>query len=165
MRRIRAARRVPASASLSLLVLPLLLVLLTGCGLISQPGLLFGGKGVVEPRIADALNGDRPVAVDLLVVYDDGLQKELLGLTAADWFAKRKTYLSVVPDPKLDHWGWEWVPGQQVEPQRFDYRMGALSSIVFVSYASPGEHRAQLKANRSFRLWLDERDFRVEVLY
>lgn len=157
------ALRLPALLLVPLLVLPPLI--LAGCDLISQPGLLFGGKGVVEPRIADGLNGDRPVAVDLLVVYDDGLEKELLALTAADWFAERRQYLSVVPDPKLDHWGWEWVPGQQVEAQRFDYRMGALSSIVFVSYASPGEHRARLKANRSFRLWLDERDFRVEVLY
>lgn len=147
-----------------LALLPLVTIL-GACGVIEQPGLLFGGRGIVEATVAERLNGQRPVAVDLVIVYDAKLQEKLGALSAREWFATRQNYVGVVPEGQMDLWSWEWVPAQQVEPQRFDYRMGALASLVFVSYDSPGDHRAQLQANRSFHLLLEETGFDVKVLY
>lgn len=146
-------------------VLLALAATLAACNLVTRPGLLFGGRGVVEARLAAGVNGDQPVAVDLVVVYDGGTEKELLGLTAAQWFAKRGQYLQVTPGGKLEVFSWQWVPGQWVGRQPFEYRVGALSSIVFASYDSPGDHRAQLRPDRSFRLLLGPQDFQVEVLH
>jgi type VI secretion system protein len=146
------------------LVLLLLALPVAACSLLARPGLLFGGRGVVEARVVEGVNGDRPVAVDLVVVYDEGVEKDLLAMTAEQWFARRGQYLQVTPESSVEVFSWEWVPGQWVGRQPFEYRVGALRSIVFASYDTPGPHRAQLRPDRSFRLLMGEQDFRIEAI-
>lgn len=138
-------------------------VLLGGCGLLTRPGLIFGGQGEMTVRIVDDLNHHTPVAVDMVTVYDKGLEKELVALSAAEWFAGRKKFRQVTPEQGFDLRSWEWVPGQVVGPQPFKYRVGALSTILYAGYATPGEHRARIKPNRSFRLVLGTEGFAVEL--
>ena len=137
---------------------------LAACSLVTRPGLLFGGRGVVEARLPQGINDNQPVAVDLVVVYDKGVEKELLALTAEQWFSSRSQYLQVSPTDSLQVYSWEWVPGQWAGRQPFEYRVGALSSIVFASYSSPGPHRAQLRPDQSLRLRMGLDDFKVEVI-
>lgn len=141
---------------------------LAGCGVIETffgDGLVFGGKQRVEFRISDKLNENYPVAVDLIVVYSKDLDKELTGLTAEQWFALRAQYLRDFSTADIEAFRWEWVPGQSAAAQTFKYRSGARSAIVFVSYASPGDHRVRVEApNSSLRVILDENDFAVEAI-
>lgn len=146
-----------------LVVLSVLALTLAACGFLSRPGTLFGGRATVEARMSDGLNDNRPVAVDLVIVYDSKLEKELAALTADQWFAKRGQYLQVQPDGSLQVHAWQWVPGQRVPPRPIDYRLGALSTLVFASYASEGDHRAQVAPDRNLFLVLGDDDFTVQV--
>lgn len=141
----------------------LLALTLAACGFMSRPGTLFGGRATVEARMSDGLNGNRPVAVDLVVVYDSKLEKELAALTAEQWFAKRGQYLQVQPGTSLQVHNWQWVPGQRVPPRPIDYRLGALSTLVFASYAGEGDHRAQVAPDKDLVLLLGDDDFTVQV--
>lgn len=146
-----------------LAVLSVLTLTLAACGFLSRPGTLFGGRATVEARMSDGLNGNRPVAVDLVIVYDSKLEKELAALTADQWFAKRSQYLQVQPDTSLRVHSWQWVPGQRVPPRPIEYRLGAMSTLVFASYSSDGDHRAQVAPDSNLVLLLGDDDFTVQV--
>lgn len=146
---------------------PLLLVLVVasltvqGCSLFGG-GLKFGGHGHLDVRVADELNDDSPVALDLVVVYDSSLEKELLALPATEWFAKRAQYRRDLPRNAFEVWSWEWIPGQLVNTQRFHYRVGALSTLFFASYSTPGEHRERVGPERRITVRLEKSDFVVQ---
>lgn len=144
-------------------VLALAAWMLAGCSFLSRPGALFGGRATVEARLATGLNGNQPLAVDLVVVYDAKLEKELLALTADQWFAQRSQYLAVSPDPSLEVHSWQWVPGQRVPARPIDYRLGAVTTIIYAAYASEGPHRSQVSPERDLLLLFGAQDFRVEV--
>lgn len=144
-------------------MLSVLTLTLVACGFLSRPGKLFGGRATVEARMSDGLNGNRPVAVDLVIVYDSKLEKELAALTADQWFAKRRQYLQVQPDTSLEVHGWQWAPGQYVPPRPIDYRLGALSTLVFASYSSAGDHRAQVAPDQNLVLLLGDDGFTVQA--
>src|SRR5882762_5759170 len=94
-----------------------LLLLISGCGVPKRATntvkVLKNGKLDIMVDIAQKANLDNPIALDLVVVYDKGLLKQLEGLTAKDWFEKRQQIkLNYPRDSGLDCWSWEWVPGQ-----------------------------------------------------
>ena len=146
------------------LVLSVVVLTLTACSFLSRPGQLFGGRATVEARLANGANGDRPLAVDLVIVYDAKLEAELAALTAAEWFATRSQYLQVDPPTALTVHSWEWVPGQRVPPRQIEYDMGALSTLVFASYATAGDHRARVAPNRDLLLVFAADDFQVRLV-
>ena len=150
------------------LLAALLALGLSGCGLFEGlygDGLLFGAARPIEFRISDKLNNDYPVAVELIVVYTKDLEKEIGALTAQEWFAQRMQYLRDFSKDEMEAFRWEWVPGQAAAPQEFDYHRGARSAVVFVSYATPGDHRVRVEApNHALRVILNEADFEVEVI-
>lgn len=149
------------------LLLPLAALGLGGCaelqGLFGK-GSAFGGRQAITFRIADRLNDDYPVAVELIVLYDEDLDGELSALTARQWFDKRRQYLRDFSRQQLVTFRWEWTPGQTAPPQRFRYRPGALALLLFASYSSPGEHRIRLTVPEGpLRVQLEEREFHVET--
>lgn len=151
------------------LILAAWLVLsLAGCGVVESlygDGVLFGAARRIEFRIAPDLNDNYPVAVELIVVYTKALEKELGALTAQEWFERRAQFLRDFSKEEMQAFRWEWVPGQAVAPQEFDYNRGARSAILFASYATPGDHRVRVEApNHALRVTLGEADFEVEVL-
>lgn len=101
---------------------------------------LFGGKFLVDVTVAQGLNGDAPVAVELVVPYDASLLPTLQAMTARQWFTEREQFYRDHPGA-TDHWHFEWIPGQQVEALHLSYRVGAAGGVVFASYFSPGAHR------------------------
>ncbi len=139
---------------------------LAGCGVFNGlfgDGTTFSGSRQVDFRISDELNNDHPVAVELVVVYDKAVEEVLLKLTGASWFAQREQYLRDFSGEKLQTWKWEWTPGQVTEPQKFRYSVGALSTIIFASYASPGNHRARVEPNKHLHMALLEDRFEVKT--
>jgi type VI secretion system protein len=147
------------------LILVLLLVLLQACGIGTRARAIVGGKMRVQAQVADTANQHSPVALDLVVVYDQKLLKELSQLSAADWFDKRKQFRRDYPAGQgFDVWGWEWVPGQNVPLQKLPLKPRAKGGLIFVNYFSPGEHRARIEPNQGVYVELRETDFAVQPL-
>jgi type VI secretion system protein len=138
-----------------------LLLLVVACSTGRKIRSAFGGQLPVEVTIDVAANEGSPVAVDLLVVYDEKLVEGLLAMPAAEWFSKKQQY--VADHPAVTVQGWEWVPGQSVEPFKIPYRAGARSVVLFADYISEGEHRAVVGRPKPFRIILGERDLSIEV--
>jgi type VI secretion system protein len=113
----------------------------------------------VEVRATNDMNQGNPVAVDLVVVYDEALLQKLLGLSAKDWFAQREQFKQDFPD-LVDIRAWEWVPGQRVPMQRVPlWARRSKGGILFANYSLPGTHRARVDLRKPVRLTLDETTF------
>lgn len=153
---MRVRRRVPV----------LLLAAALGTAGCSAFGLntFFGGKLPVRVTVDPALNDFSPVAVELLVVYDQKLLATLQGMTADQWFQQRDQLLQQYAETthELDHWKWEWVPGQVVPDQECKYGIGVRGALVFADYFSPGAHRASVNPFRPLLIALGAESFTVQ---
>ena len=143
--------------------LSLSLLVLAGCGLVARTQRMFGGALPLEVTISAGANQASPVAVDLLVVYDQQVLDRLLALSAREWFQQREQWKRDHPGA-FEAWGWEWVPGQAVPRQVAEYRAGAKAALVFADYLTPGTHRVQLDPHAPARLILGEGTLAVEPL-
>lgn len=107
-------------------------------------------------------NENSPVAVDVLVVYDEELLKRLLGLTARQWFTQRDQFRRDFP-LGYDAWEWEVVPGQQIDPQPLsEDAIRSVATLVFADYQSEGEHRARIDQMVTVLVRLGEKSFTIE---
>ena len=123
-----------------------------------------GGQIDVKVEIADNANRNSPIAVDLVVVYDEKLMDQLMGMTAGDWFAKRSQIRRDYLDGAgYDAWGWEWIPGQRVPVQRLPLKAAAIGGVVFAKYVTPGAHRSRINPFDDVTIFLREDDFAVNI--
>jgi len=126
------------------------------------PGGPKDSKIEVSVRVAPNANGGNPVALDLLLVSDKELLKELQKMSAADWFEKRAQFILDHPkETELWVGRWEWVPGQVVRLDDVRVAPEVRAAVVYANYFSPGEHRAVLDPRRDVTLTLGES--RIEV--
>ncbi|HKG13188.1 MAG TPA: hypothetical protein VKB12_07605 [Pyrinomonadaceae bacterium] len=142
----RALKRALLSACA--LVLPLLL---SGCPkgpkVVTKrlPGTAKDSKLDLRVRVSPRANGENPVALDVLLVSDKELLKELQKMSASDWFARREQIILDHPkEGQLVVRRLELVPGQVVEPSRLVVPSEVRAGVVFANYFNPGEHRAVL---------------------
>ncbi len=116
----------------------------------------------VSVRVEPNANGGNPVALDLLLVSDKELLKELQKLTAADWFEKRAQIILDHPkEGELSVTRWEWVPGQVVNLDDVRVAPEVKAAVVYANYFSPGEHRAVLDPRKDVQLTLGESGLKV----
>jgi type VI secretion system protein len=134
---------------------------ITACSVKQKVRSAFGGQLPMHVIVAPDANEDSPVAVDVVVVYDRKLLDELLKLSAAQWFAAKAQFIAD-HDQRIGVQGWEWVPGQKVQPISIDYRSGAKEVVVFADYHTDGAHRVVVQPQQAFRLVLAERDLVLE---
>lgn len=139
-------------------------LVLAGCSILPPPARFFGGEMLLSVEIDTGLNGDAPVAVETLIVYDPAVVDQLTALTAAQWFARREQFLRDQKKGALDNWLWEWVPGQQVRDQQLDFGVGARAALVFAGYLTPGDHRQRVEPHGEYRLFLGASDFTLAPL-
>src|SRR5882724_8582407 len=123
------------------------LIMMGGCGVPRKAKntvkTIKNGKLDVIIDIAPKANQNNPVALDMVMVYDKALLKQLQGMTAKDWFEKRdQVKLNYPGDSGLDSWSWEWVPGQVVRIDPIAVKAKTLGAVIYANYLSPGEHRA-----------------------
>lgn len=129
-------------------------------------------------RVLPSANSNTPIAVDIVQVSSPRLAKELSRLSAADWFQKRAEFCRDNPEPGvLDVISREWVPGQTTSPItiKLPFALPGLAVsipgisrkppaiFVFANYATPGPHRAQLQAERTYSLELGVDDMTIKV--
>ena len=158
-------RRRAASAAMRWLLCLLVALLLSGCLYIRHPGALFGGLLTMQVTTVPKMNKDMPVAVEVLVVYEEKVLEQLEKLSATQWFEGRAQFLRDNPPgtDTFETWRWEWVPAQNVPNQEMQYSLGALATIVYVSYQTPGDHRAKVAPRQDFLLSLQANDFEAKV--
>lgn len=113
-----------------------------------------------RPTIVPGANADTPIAVDLVLLRDKDLLKEVPKLSAAAWSQRREQFLRDYPDKKqLTDYRWEWVPGQQVRCFNVQMAPKPKAAYLFVGYASKGDHRAKVQPDKGINLKLLADDF------
>jgi len=127
------------------------------------PGASGETKLDVRVHISPAANRNNPVAVDLVLVTDKKLLKELMKMSARDWFAqKHQVQLDYPKEKDLTAGSWEWVPGQSVKLDRLNIRYEIVGGVVFANYLNEGVHRASIDPRKPFLLTLGEDDLCVQ---
>ena len=127
------------------------------------PGASGESKLDVKVHVSAAANRNNPVAVDLILVSDKKLLKELMKMSAKDWFAqKHQVQLDYPKEKDLTAGSWEWVPGQTVKLDRFTVRLEIVGGVVFANYLTDGIHRAAIDPRKPFLLTLGEDDLCVQ---
>ena len=119
-----------------------LLFLLSGCGGVRVP-LRPAGKLMIKVAVSPQANNNNPVALDLVLVKDKKLLKELMKLPASEWFQKRNQYrLDYPKETGLSAGSWEWAPGQIVKIDPMPLKQKPAGGLIFANYFTPGTHRA-----------------------
>ena len=143
-----------------LAVIPLLSI--SSCGVKKNVAVrtrkLFGSDIEFHAHVAPNANMNNPVAVELLLVYDEKLLETLTKTSAKDWFMNRDQFRQ--DNPKgFDSWYWEWIPGQRVKDQKLPLKPSARAALVYANYMVPGDNRAKLDPYKSVTVNLGERAF------
>jgi type VI secretion system protein len=136
-----------------------------GCGLpkrITFDATRHESKLFLNVTLSPDANQNNPVALDLVLVDDQTLLKQISGMPASQWF-QQKTQV------ERDHPGltqlksWQWVPGQMVDPITIPIRPNVKGALIFAQYFSPGAHRAALKTKGHVAINFQTNDFTVQA--
>ena len=146
-------------------ILVFLFLFLAGCGTQNQGLLRVGVRGqprhdaklYMQVRISERANQNHPIALDLLVVYDDETLAMVMAMTGKDWFARREQ-MKRDHQGKLDVWSWEWVPGQVVSLQAVPVSTQQGKGFIFTDYLGAGEHRYKIDPHQNITIRLLEKE-------
>jgi type VI secretion system protein len=139
-----------------------LLFLLTACG--ARIPLRPSPKLTMKVTVSPQANNNNPVALDLVLVKDKKLLKELMKLSAAEWFQKRSQYrLDYPKETGLSAGSWEWVPGQVVKLEPMPMKSKPAGGLVFANYFTPGTHRAVIDPGKPIVITLGADDLMVTM--
>jgi type VI secretion system protein len=134
------------------------------CGIGVRTKAVLGDKLNVQVDISENANTNNPIALDVVLIYDEDLLKQLIKLPSGEWFEKREQITrDHIRGDGLDYWAWEFVPGQNVETQVLPLKPKARGGIVFANYFTPGEHRTLVDPFKDFVIHLNEKIFTVEL--
>lgn len=129
------------------------------------PGASGESKLEIKVHISPTANNNNPVAVDLVLVKDKKLLKELMKMSASDWFEKRnQVELDYPKETELDAGRWEWVPGQQIKVDRLPVNLDIAGGVVFARYFSAGTHRAPFDPRKGILITLADENLCVQSL-
>ncbi|AKQ53689.1 lipoprotein [Bordetella hinzii] len=145
--------------------LRLLLVAIALSGLaaacVGVPGERVRWQGAVLTASAD-MNDNSALAVDLLLVLEPILARQLASMSAVQWFDKRAELMAAYGS-ELKVAGWEIVPGQQVEVSAAALPSGrAVAVYLFAHYWRQGPHRLRIvQRDGRLRLYFDSQQASV----
>ena len=149
--------------AVSWLLCLVLCVGLSSCGFGVWVSALFGGTMSVRVSISPKVNQESPIQTDVLLVYDELLYKQLMSLTAQEWYEKRSEIRAGYPEGEgFDSWSWEWTPGQNVAPKELPLKVRAVGGIVFANYHTAGPHRLPIDPHSDVKIVYQEKDFIIE---
>lgn len=132
------------------------LAILAGCG----PNIPERLRVAVEAE--PGANTDSPIALAVLVVYDEEVMRELSRLSADDWFEQAEQRLRDNPDfENFDLLQWEVMPGQVIPEVDLQLQPRASEGLVFADYYSEGDHRIRFNTSKRIVIVLGPNDFDV----
>lgn len=165
MHRFRAERSILLHLTGRLIPVGMVLLAVACSNFGARTRAMFGGDVTVKVQIAPDANQDSPVALDLLIVYDEALLERLLGMTSQQWFAERtQIKKDFLPEEGLDAWQWEWVPGQKVPDIELPLEPSAEGAVIFVNYFSPGPHRFRIDPFSDFTIRFERDEVFIEPM-
>ena len=130
----------------------------------AEPRTLGQSKLVMKVNVSPQANNNNPVALDLVLIKDKKLLKELMKISAKEWFEKRDQYhLDYPKETGLSFGSWEWVPGQVVKLGPMPLKSKFAGGIIFANYFSPGEHRALIDPRKPFVVNLGAEEITVTL--
>ena len=166
----RALHSVPAGDTgvFQIVILSFFIFILGGillsCGIGVRTKAVLGDKLNMKVDISQNANTNSPIALDVVLVYDEDLLKQLIKMPSREWFEKREQITrDHIKGDGLDYWAWEFVPGQNVETQILPLKPKAKGGIVFANYFTPGEHRFLIDPFKDLIIRLNEKSFAVEL--
>ena len=116
----------------------------------------------VTVHISPEANQNNPIAVDLVLVSDKKLLKELTKMSAKDWFLqKHQIQLDNPKEIDLSAGSWEWAPGQAVQLDRLTVRRAIIGGVIFANYFTEGVHRAVINPRKAIVLTLGKEHLSV----
>jgi len=119
----------------------------------------------VQVHVSPKANNNNPVAVDLVLVTDKKLLKELMKMSAGEWFEKRhQVELDYPKETALNAGRWEWVPGQDVQVDRVPVNMDVVGGVIFANYFNAGPHRAPIDPRKGILITLGDENLCVQSL-
>jgi hypothetical protein len=119
---------------------------------------------VMKVQISPVANDDNPIAVDLVLVKDKKLLKELMNMSAKDWFKRRHQYnLNYPKETGLSAGSWEWVPGQIAVIDPIPLKSKFAGGLIFANYFARGAHRAVIDPRKPIVVTLGKEDITVEI--
>ncbi|MBF0095355.1 MAG: hypothetical protein HQL33_11335 [Alphaproteobacteria bacterium] len=122
------------------------------------------GTHEIRIMVDRGANLDRPVAVDLVAVFDGPLLGRLQTMTARGWFSNRDQLRRESPHG-FRSWEWEVVPGQMTAPLvRPDVSRPVRGFLLFADFATPGDHRLRLETLSGLVLHVKARDMAIEKI-
>lgn len=115
-------------------------------------------------QIAPDLNQNRPVAVDLVMVYDTYLMRALQKLSAQQWMHNKQQVKRDYP-LLLKLWEWEPVPGETLPAFELpaNSTKQAVGILLFANYDTPGLHRTRLDPFDQVLVKLGKNDMQLYV--
>jgi type VI secretion system protein len=116
------------------------------------------GPNQISITVDEQANLNRAVAVTLVFATDETVAAEIAKLSAHDFFARQIQLLRDHPGA-LHVTSWELAPGQSVINQSIDAPCASYAALVFVDYATPGEHRTRVDGITKLSLVLGTADF------
>ena len=113
----------------------------------------------VHFKVNKNVNGNAPVAVHLLIIYDDSVLGEVSKMTADQYFAA-EPQLRKDHSNDIDFFTWEVVPGQEMDDEPINMTQAyGKGGFVFARYSTPDAHREAIADEQEITLHLDEKDF------
>jgi len=132
---------------------------LAGCGLGAWTGLVNEVNiGSVTFVVASNANDNSPVAIDVVIAYDQILLGELIKLPARQWFERRDQFRRDYPQT-IQIESWELTPGQTLAARPIDVRRYSSGALVYANYLGPGEHRVRVGKEKTLVITLGPKTF------
>lgn len=113
----------------------------------------------VHFKVSKQVNGNAPVAVHLVIIYDDGVMGQVSQMTADQYFEAEPQLRKDHPND-IDFYTWEVVPGQEMDDE--DIKMTKAygkGGFVFARYSTPDAHRESIADEQEITIHLDEKNF------
>jgi hypothetical protein len=171
-RYFRIFRSCSSTFSLTMLVVlmvPTLILgqLLAGCSTVSAVVTELTPSDSLAELKKISLSADRlsnfgsPVAVDLVLIFDQKRLTMLGALRAGDWFKSKPDLLRQYPN-QFQVTSWEIVPGQVLKPLTPpDYERKLVGVLIFANYPGEKSFRADASNMPSVRVNLFKDDFSI----
>ena len=141
----------PVYLSFQLMLVIIVMLTLSGCSTVKDYVMPAGVKldwESVAVSVDAGANRDYPLAIDVVLVSDEALEKRLLAMSARDWFSTRNGLRKTYPDV-LSVESVEMAPGESLTlpGKRWTGRRVA-AALVFADYMVAGPHLARIESLR-----------------